>query len=73
VILKGLRRSPAYLVMRLIVNVKAQMQDLPILLHVDGTVVVIIVLGVVVRLVTSIVVRRRVRIRVDTTGGGLVP
>ena len=59
--------------MRLIVNVKPQMQDLPVLLHVDGTVVVIIVLGVVVRLVTSIVVRRPVRVRVDATGSGLLP
>ena len=72
-ILIGFPRSPFYLVMRLIVNMKLQMRDLPVLLHVDGTVVIIVVLTVVVRLVNSVVVRRPVHVRVITTGGRLLP
>lgn len=69
----GFRRSPSYLVMRLIVNVQMQMQDLPILLHVDRAVVIIVVLVVVVRLVTSVVERRPVHVGVTSTRGGLLP
>ena len=43
--------------MRLVVNTLNHTQDLPVLLHIDGTVIVIVVLTVIVRLITSIVVR----------------
>jgi len=60
--------------MRLIVTVRNQMQDLPILLYVDRTVVVIVVLvAVVVRLVTAIVERGPIHAGVTTGRGGLLP
>lgn len=49
-------RSPLYLVMRLVMNTKHQVIDLPIFLHVDRAVVIIIVLGIVKRLDSSVVV-----------------
>lgn len=71
--LTGFQRSPAYLVMRLGVKVKSQMQNLPILLHVDRTVVVVVVLVVVIRLGTSVVERRPVHIGVTATRSRLLP
>lgn len=52
---------------------KRQMQNLPVLLHIDGTIVVIVVVGVGVRLVTSIVVRRRVHVGIVTSCSRLLP
>lgn len=69
----GFRRSRPYLVMRLGANLENQMQDLPILLHVDRTVVVVVVLVVVVRLGTSVVERRPVHVGVTTTRSRLLP
>lgn len=42
--------------MRLVMNTKHQVIDLPIFLHVDRAVVIIIVLGIVKRLDSSVVV-----------------
>jgi hypothetical protein len=59
---------------RLIVTVRNQMQDLPILLYVDRTVVVIVVLvAVVVRLVTAVVERRPIHAGVTAGRGGFLP
>jgi hypothetical protein len=69
----GSHLSPSYLVMRLVVNVQIQMQDLPILLHVDRTVVVVVVLVVVVRLVTAVVERRPIHVGVTSCRSGLLP
>lgn len=62
-----------YLMMRVTVYAKDQMQDLPVFLYIDGAVVVIILLAVVVRLVASVVVRRPAHVRVITTDSRLLP
>lgn len=60
--------------MRLVVTVRNQMQDLPILLYVDRAVVVIVVLiAVAVRLVAAIVERRPIHAGVTASRGGLLP
>ena len=73
VILAGLRWSPTHLVMRPTLNTASQMQDLPVLFHIDGTVVVVVVLRIVVRLVTAVVECRSGHVCVNTTGSGLLP
>lgn len=70
--LVGFCKSLSYLVMRLIVNMKLQTRDLPVLFYVDGTVVIVVILAVVVRLVTSVVVRRPVHVRVVSAGDRLL-
>ena len=73
-ILLGSRRSTSYLMMRLIVIARIQMQNLPIFLYVDRTVVVIVVLiAVVVRLVAAVVERRPIHAGVTSGRGGLLP
>ncbi len=69
----GYCKYPLTRMMRLVCIDEDRMQNLPVFLHVDGPIVIIIILGVIVRLVSSIVVRRAIHVRVVTTGRRLLP